>query len=194
MEEHVVGDVVLRRAKVPRRQTFAVGDYFAVPLDRKFWYGRIIHAGPGGQLVEIYDLETDPLLSLRMLLQRKRKVVLNKHVVGISAFTRRRWRIIGHESMPTRFAYPAFYGGLLAYGNYTVWRGDATYRKPKHVAMKYEPLQVWGPERIEEALRARQFGEWPEVTASKKDTFDNHDEKVRSLHEYFNIPLKKKRI
>jgi hypothetical protein len=58
---------------------------------------------------------------------------------------------------------------------------------------RYEPLQVWPPERIEEALRKKEFGEWPEVTASKKDTFDHHDERLRFLHEYFKIPMKRKK-
>lgn len=183
MEEHVVGAVVFRRKKVPKRQAFEVGDYFAIPLDGKFWYGRIVHAGAGGNLVEIYDVETGRLLSLRELLQRKRKVVLN-NMFGVPTF---------HEDMPKDFKYPAFFGGLVAYGNYIIWRGDAEYREPKHVAMKCEPAQVWWPERIEEALRAKEFGEWPEVASTKKDTFDHHDERLRFLHERFQIPMKRKR-
>src|SRR5436189_3401168 len=45
MEMAVVGDLVFRLKKVPKRQPFAVGDYFAIPLDGKFWYGRLIHVG-----------------------------------------------------------------------------------------------------------------------------------------------------
>lgn len=192
MEEHIVGDVVFRRKKVPKRQTSAVGDYFAIPLDGKFWFGRIIH-GKGDLLAEIYSIESNWLLSMRQLLRQKRKVVLYKHVFETPCFTRARWRIIGHEDMPKEFKYPSFYGGLMAYGNYTVWRGDGTFYEPKAKAMKYEPKQIWGPERIEEALRAGEFGEWPEVTSSKKDTFDNHEKKLKFLHEYFDIPMRKKR-
>jgi hypothetical protein len=193
LETQVVGDVVFRRKKIPKRQPFAVGDYFAIPVDGKFWYGRILHRGAGDHLVEIYHLETARLWTLQELLGQKPKVVLNKHVFGLPAFTRRRWRILGHEDIPKDFKYPAFYGGLVAHGNYIVWRGDAEYREPKARAMKYEPLQVWWPERIEDALRAKEFGEWPEVASSKKDTFDNHEKNLRFLHEYFKIPMKKKR-
>ena len=54
--------------------------------------------------------------------------------------------------------------------------------------------RLWSPspERIEKALRDKEFGEWPEVRDSKKETFDRHDEKLKSLHEYFKIPMKKK--
>jgi len=192
IETDVVGDVVFRRKKVPKRQTFAVGDYFAIPLDSKFWYGRIIHRGAGDHLVEIYQLETDRLLSLRQLLGREQKVMLNKHVFSIPAFTRNRWRILGHEEIPADFVYPSFYGGLVAHGNYIIWQGDGEYRMPKDHAMKFEPMQVWGPERIEQAIRARDFGEWAEVVSSKKDTFDNHDSRLQFLHEYFKIPMKRK--
>lgn len=192
MESAIVGEVVFRLKKVPKRQAFAVGDYFAIPLDGKFWYGRLIHIS-SAHLVEIYDLETDRLLSLPQLLNRKPKVVLNKHVFSLPCFTRARWKIIGHKDMPKNFRYPAFYGGLLAYGNYTIWQGDEEYAAPKNVAMKYEPKQVWWPERVEKALREREFGEWPEVTDSNKDTFGRHDENVKFLHDYFKIPPKKKR-
>jgi len=191
METAVVDEVAFRLKKIPKRQPFAVGDYFAIPLDGKFWYGRLIRENEC--LVQIYDVETERQLSLPELLARKRKVVLNKHVVGLAAFTRGRWKIIGHEDMPKNFKYPAFYGGLVAHGNYVVGRGGVEYREPKHQAMKYEPLQLWPPERIEKALRTKEFGEWPEVTASKKETFDHHDERLKFLHEYFKIPMKKKR-
>src|SRR5207245_10934578 len=95
MEAAVVGDVVFRLKKVPKRQAFAVGDYFAIPLDGRYWYGRIIHRGSGDHLVEIYDLQTDRLLSLPQLLGRTRKVVLNKHVFSLPCFTRGRWTVVG---------------------------------------------------------------------------------------------------
>ena len=78
----------------------------------------------------------------------------------------------------------------MAYGLYTVWRGESTTYESKSKAMRYEPMQTWMPERIEAALRAKEFGPWPEVVDSKKNTFDNHDKNLRFLHEYFNIPLK----
>jgi hypothetical protein len=193
MEEHVVGEVAFRLKKISKRQPFAVGNYFAIPLDGKFWYGRIVHRGAGDHLVEIYRVETVRLLTMTELLDRKREVVLNKHIFSIPAFTRGRWRILGHQDMSPDFKFPAFYGGLLAYGDYTVWRGDAESREPKARAMKYEPKQVWWPERVEDALRTKEFGEWPEVTADKKNTFDNHDRNLQFLHEYFKIPMKKKR-
>src|SRR5262245_43632915 len=100
MESAVVGEVVFRLKKVPKRQPFAMGDYFAISLEDKYWYGRIIHRGAGDHLVEIYDLESDRPLSLPQLLGRKRKVVFNKHVFSLPAFTRGRWKIIGHEDIP----------------------------------------------------------------------------------------------
>lgn len=192
METAVVSDVVFRLKKVPKRQAFAVGDYFAIPLDGKFWYGRLIHIGTA-HLVEVYDVQTDRLLSLPELLARKRKIVFNKHVFSIPAFTRGRWKIIGHESIPKGFKYPGFYGGMVAHGNYIIWRGDVETREPKQVAMKLEPKAIFRPERIEQALRAREFGEWPEITASKKDAFDHHDERLKFMNEYFKMPAKKKR-
>ena len=54
-------------------------------------------------------------------------------------------------------------------------------------------VPVWLPARVEKALREKEFGEWPEVTAEKKDTFDNHDERMKFLHEHFSIPMKTKR-
>jgi hypothetical protein len=194
MESHIVGDIVFRRKPIPKRQSFTVGDYFTIPLDSKFWYGRILHRGAADHLIEIYSVETDRLLTLRQLLnQKKRKVVLNKHIFSQPSFTRGRWRIIGHEDIPKDFKYPCFYGGMVAYGNYTIWRGDEEFFEPKAKAMKYEPAQVWWPERIEEALRSKDFGEWKEVKESKKDTFDNHDKRLQFLHEHFGIPLKKKK-
>lgn len=192
MEQHVVGEIVFRRKKIPKRQSFAVGDYFAIPLDGKFWYGRIIHVGAAGHLVEIYDLERERFLTLRELLAAKRRVLFNKHLYSVPAFTRGRWRIIGHEDVPKDFKYPGFYGGLVAYGNYIVWRGDKESREPKRVAMKLEPKVIFGPEDIEAALRARQFGEWPEIASIKKRDFDKHDENVKRLHEKFQIPMKRK--
>lgn len=192
MDEHVVGGVSFRRKKVPKRQAWAVGDYFMIPLDGKSWYGRILH-GTGHVLVEIYSLEADRPLSLRQVLGQKRKVVLNKHVFAHQCFTRGRWRIIGHEPLPKDFKYPPVRYGLMAYGNYLIRRGDVETIEPKRDAMKCESCQVWRPERVEKALREREFGEWPEVTAEKKETFDNHDAKLKFLHEYFNIPMKKKK-
>jgi hypothetical protein len=190
MDTAVVGDVVFRVKKVPKRQQSAVGDYFAIPLEGKYWYGRIIHIGAAGHLVEIYDLQSDRLLGLPELLGRKPKVVLNKNVFSLPCFTRARWRIIGPADVPKDFKYPCFYGGLVAYGRYSVWEGKEEYSVEKDEAMRYEPSQVWWPERIEAALRAREFGEWPEVTESKKGTFGRHDEAVKFMNEYFNLPEK----
>ena len=192
MDKHEVRDVVFRRKKVPRRQVFAMGNYFAIPVDGKFWYGRIIH-GTATVLVEIYAPESDRLLSVRELLARKRKVVLNKHVFGGLCFTRGRWRIIGHEKMPKDFKYPPTRFGMRAYGNYTIKRGNVETIEPKKAAMKCESCMVWWPERIEKALREKEFGEWPEVTQEKKETFDSHDERLKFLHEHFKIPLKPRR-
>jgi hypothetical protein len=124
---------------------------------------------------------------------RKRKVVLNKHVFSIPAFTRGRWKIIGHEEMPKDYPYPAYFGGMVAHGNYIIWRGGVETREPKQVAMMLEPAVIFPPERIEEALRKKEFGEWPEITASKKETFDHHDERLKFMHEYFKIPTKRKK-
>lgn len=192
MDEHVVASIAFRCKKVPKRQVFAVGNYFAIPLDGKYWYGRIIH-GTGTALVEIYALETDRLLTLQELLARKSKVALQKHVFGGLCFTRRRWRIIGHAKIPKDFQYPPIRFGMMAFGNYMIRRGDVETIEPKKAAMKCESCQVWWPERFEKALRDKDFGEWPEVTAEKKDTFDNHDERMKFLHEHFKIPLKPKR-
>jgi hypothetical protein len=192
MDAQVVSEIVFRLKKVPQRQKFAVGDYFAIPLQGKFWYGRILHFGAAAYLVEIYSLETDRMLTLRQLLGKRRKVVMNKHVFGQPSFLRGRWKIIGHEDIPADFAYPAFYGGMVAHGLYTVWRGDKETYEPLKKIMKYEPCCTWVPERIENALQTKQFDHWPEDEESKKDTRDNHDRNMRHLHEYFNIPLKGK--
>lgn len=192
MEAHEVSEVVFRLKKVPKRQKFSVGDYFTIPLEGKYWYGRILHSGAAGHLVEIYALETDRLLTLRQLLAKRPKVAMSKNVFGSPCFLRCRWKIIGHEKMPKDFTYPAFYGGMVAHGLYTVWRGDAESYEPLKKIMKYESCSVWWPERIEEALRKKQFDHWPEDEASKKETFDNHDRNMRFLHEYFKIPLKEK--
>jgi hypothetical protein len=192
MEAAVVGEVAFRLKKVPQRQTVAVGDYFAVPLDGRFWYGRLIHDS-SRHLVAIYDVQTERLLTLPQLLARKRKVVLNKHVFSIPVFTRGRWKIIGHQDMPEVYPYPAYFGGMVAHGNYIIWRGPVETREPKRVAMMLEPASIFPPERIEQALRKKEFGEWPEITASKKETFDSHDERLKFMHAYFKIPMKKKR-
>jgi len=192
MESAVVGAVDFRLKKVAKRQTFAVGDYFAIPLDGKFWYGRLIHDS-SRHLVAIYDVESERLLNLPQLRARKRKVVLNKHVFSIPAFTRGRWKIIGHEEMPKDYPYPAYFGGMVAHGNYIIWRGGVETREPKQVAMMLEPAVIFPPERIEEALRKKEFGEWPEITDSKKETFDHHDERLKFMHEYFKIPTKRKK-
>ena len=116
-----------------------------------------------------HALKVSRVVRVRQL-ARTRKVVFYKHVFSIPAFTRGRWKIIGHEDIPKDFKYPGFYGGMVAHGNYIIWRGDIECREPKQVAMKLEPKIIFPPERIEEALRAKQFGEWPEI-ANRIDRF-----------------------
>jgi hypothetical protein len=62
---------------------------------------------------------------------------------------------------------------------------------PKKVAMKYEPAALFGPERIEEALRTRKYKRWPEIESSKKETFGRmHKVGLRMLGE-MGIPTER---
>lgn len=192
LETRTIGDVAFRFRRIPKRQPFAVGDYFTIPLDGHYYYGRILHSWACDHLVEVYGLKTDRVLTLPRLLTRKRKVVMNKNISSRDAFTRGRWKIIGHEDIPKDFEYPSFYGGgPMIHGTYILWRGDKEYRVPKEYARKYEPACLFNPERIEEALRTRKFTRWPEIEASKKDTFGRGHEAGLQMLKQMGIPTER---
>lgn len=189
LETQTIGDVVFRLRKIPKRQAFAVGDYFAIPLDGDYYYGRILQHWACDHLVEVYGLKTKSLLTLPQLLARNRKVVMNKNIASRDAFTRGRWKILGHEDIPKDFEFPCFYGGgPLAYSNYILWQGDKEYRVPMEQARKYEPAIWFSPERIEDALRTGRFTRWPEVEESKKETFGRSHKAGLRMLERMGIP------
>jgi hypothetical protein len=195
-----VQSVSIKSKKTPKRQNYKVGDYFAIPLDREFAYGRIVHHS-AELLVEIYELFTDTMLTLQQLLQRRPAVRTWKYVFSRPAFQRRRWIILGSAAMDPDYDFPLIYmgfvGGILPLGNIGPLRHR--YRRsefgthPENLE-GIESHTIWEPETIEDHLNRRVPDPWPKVIEDwKKDGIPWRGKKSTYPVFFRDLPLAKLR-
>lgn len=162
LEAKIVTGVAFKTKKTPKIQKYAVGDYFAIRLKTgEHCYGRILHKGPAGHLVEIYDFRTRSPVTLEQLLSAERKIVLNKHVHSLAAFRAGRWKILGHRDLEPDIELPKFRLGSR-YTVYEIAQGDKCVKARREDVVDLEPMSMFDPETIEQRLETRQYENWPE--------------------------------
>jgi hypothetical protein len=173
LESIEVQSISIKSRKTPKRQSYGIGAYFAIPLDGEFAYGRYVHDSAGA-LVEIYELFTDAMLTLQQLRQRRPAVRTWKYVFSREAFQRRRWIVLGSAKIDPDYEFPLFsQGGSLPLGNI----GPLRHRYSKRSLFGTDPEQlegiephtIWGPQVIEDHLKARVPDPWPEVIEDWKE-------------------------
>jgi hypothetical protein len=200
LESIEVQSVNIKSRKTPKRQSYDVGDYFAIPLDGEFAYGRYVHTSAGA-LVEIYELFTDTMLTLQQLLHRRPAVRTWKYVFSREAFQRRRWIVLGSAKIDPDYEFPLFY---MEFGNSLPLRniGPLRHRYPRGSAFGAEPEQlegieshdIWGPKVIEDHLKARVSDPWPEVIEHwKEDGIPWRGKKSKYPVFFKDLPLEKLR-
>jgi hypothetical protein len=146
LESSEVQSINIKSKKTPKRQSYELGDYFAIPLDGEFAYGRYVHKSVDA-LVEIYELFTGTMLTLQQLLHRQPAVKTWKYVFSRDAFQRRRWIVLGSAKVEPDYEFPLFYMGLgnsLPLGNV----GPLRHRYPRDSAFGAEPEQLEGIETM----------------------------------------------
>jgi hypothetical protein len=175
LESIEVQSINIKSKKTPKRQSYDLGDYFAIPLDGEFAYGRYVHKSVDA-LVEIYELFTGTMLTLQQLRHRQPAVRTWKYVFSRDAFGRRRWIVLGSAPIEPDHEFPLFYMGLgnsLPLGNV----GPLRHRYSRDSAFGADPEQlegieshfVWSPKAIEDHLKARAPDPWPEVIENWKE-------------------------
>ena len=172
LESIEVQSISIKSRKTPKRQNYAIGDYFAIPLDGEFAYGRYVHDSADA-LVEIYELFTDTMLTFRQLLQRRPPVRTWKYVFSRPAFQRRRWIVLGSAEIDPDYDFPLFYmGDSLPLGNVGPLRhrysGRSLFGVDPGQLEGIETHSIWHPEFIENHLKARVADPWPEVIENWK--------------------------
>jgi hypothetical protein len=146
------------------------GAYFAILSKEKVFYGRILLPPALYTLVVIYDLSTEQLLPFEAFAERKKRPILYKHVLTRTAFSNRRWKLIGYERIPKTFEFPSFRHGDGLVNLKTV--GKKQVRITRKEARRYEPVIMFGAETIEVRLLTRTYKNWPEIVAANKRAFD----------------------
>jgi hypothetical protein len=160
--------VSIKTKKRPKTQKFEIGDCFAIPIDREFAYGRILKKTVAGHLVEIYDFRTSKVLPFSDFLRHKKRVVWQKHVNGIRAFRNRRWLIIGHQDVPAKYKYAAFYTGTPLSG-FVIDRGGKISKMDQlRKGVNAEPMIMFSPDSIENRISSNTPDPWPEVEQVRK--------------------------
>lgn len=194
LENIEVTSITIKSKKTPKRQNYGIGDYFAIPLDGEFAYGRIVHES-ADMLVEIYELFTETMLTLPQLLSRQPAVRTWKYVFSIPAFRRRRWIILGSAEIEPEYEFPLFYmGGKLPLANirglpHRYSRSDFGTH-PENLE-GIESHSLWGPEFIEEHLKARTPDPWPQTIEHwKKSGIPWRGKKTKYPVFYKDLPLK----
>lgn len=165
-----IPEIKAKTKNVPKKQSWQPGDYFAIPLQVGYGYGRILYKRVL-VAVEVYDMQSTVLLNHRQLLARSTKVLFAKNIFPQEAFARRRWIVIGHEPIPKSFEFPRFYtGSHLAY--FEITEGpNKTKRTTAEEARQYEPTVATEVELIEENLQNRTYDNWPTVAEIKREHF-----------------------
>jgi hypothetical protein len=155
-EERELVEIRARTRKRRKRQAYAVGDYFAVPLGPKqYGFGRIIDDHPKyGILIVLFDV-----VSTRKLRQEelKNKPGLFPPIyAGMDeAWTEWRWKVIkGTPIKPGEYLTPKFkIKGLLPGEGWRIREGDKVYPATKEEVAGLEVMGLWPPERIEDRMR-----------------------------------------
>jgi hypothetical protein len=141
-----VKEVTAKTAKRRKRQLFALGDYFAIPLrNGHYGFGRILleHLG---YLVAVFDITAETMKPPREL--EKAEILFSVRVSpeGWEEWT---WRVLGgHDDFdPSTVKQPSFCMG----DDVTGWRistGNSTRPATAEEVRGMERAQVWPPERI----------------------------------------------
>jgi hypothetical protein len=198
LENIEVQSVNIKSKTTPKRQSYEIGDYFAIPLDGEFAYGRYVHLSADA-LVEIYELFTDSMLTLQQLLHRKPAVRTWKYVASRAAFQRRRWIILGSSKIDADYEFPLFY---MNYGVPLGNIGPLGHRYSAGSLLGIDPEQlegieshfVWNPMDIEDHLKGRVRDPWPEVLEQwKKDRVPWRGKKSKYPVFFKDLPLEKLR-
>jgi hypothetical protein len=139
--------LTVKTAKRKTRQEFAVGDYFAIPVqDKVYAFGRILFKG-AGYLISVFDTLAETLKRPNELSDLK---PLLQVYVTPDAWENWRWRILGgHEGYTTQgFTHPCFKMGDDLVG----WRincGPGTERPATAAEVaELERAELWPPERV----------------------------------------------
>ena len=189
-----VTSLAVKSKKTPKRQSYSIGDYFAIPLDGEFAYGRIVHES-ADMLVEIYDLFTETMLTLPQLVNRQPAVRMWKYVFSIPAFRRRRWIILGSAEIDPDYDFPLFYQrDSLPLNNVGPLRhrySRSDFGTHPENLEGIESHSLWSPELIEEHLKARTGNPWPQTIEHwKKDGIPWRGKKSQYPVFYKDLPLK----
>lgn len=141
---------VLKKRSV--RQSFKIGDYFAVELDRqKFAYGRILWDHPSyGPLVETFDFVSDGPAPLRQVKAGKR---LFCTYVSEDGFRSRRWRIIGFAPVVLKQNQLPILSRVGSAGGDLMQGQERLRRTTREEAEQYYPEALESVEAFERHLR-----------------------------------------
>lgn len=190
LEEKRITGIRATTARAKRRQSFAEGDYFLIPLARDaFAYGRVLfHRGAGGYVVEIYRLRTELPVTVHQLLEKNPEIVFARHVWGRDSLGTGRWRVIGHRDIPPDFRFPSFYLGYPAECPRVTDGPRRDRRASVEEIRTLEPCMYFGPDDIEERLRLEAYDGWPEIEYDKASNVPGYKASVHEKLRHIKWP------
>ena len=155
-EEKELVEIRARTRKRKKKQHFAIGDYFAVPLGpERYGFGRIIDDHPeNGILIVLLDVLSDRILQPQEL---RDKLQLFPPIFGgmEEAWTEWRWKVIKGspiqpgEYPPQKFKIRPGLPGEV----WRIWDGERYYRATEEEVMGLEKLALYPPESVEKRMR-----------------------------------------
>jgi Immunity protein 26 len=145
-EELEIKQLAAKTSKRKKRQEFAPGDYFSIPLKNgQNGFGRILWKD-WGHLIHVFDVTSDTIKPPNELADSK---VLFSVFVSPEAWEDWRWRILGGSEgyNPDKSKLPSFSMG----DEVTGWRiktGDNVRSASSEEVRGLENTQLWPPERV----------------------------------------------
>ena len=148
-----IKSLTVKTAKRKKRQSFELGDYFAIPVqDSMYSFGRIRAKEPMGYLIDVLDVTDETLKRPSELAQAKPLFTV---YVSPDGWEEWRWRILGgHEGYTNENLKPPCFKVGDDKNGWGIRCGEHHRRATAQEVAGLEPLTLWPPQRLEWRLAA----------------------------------------
>lgn len=166
LAERIVSSVTIK-SKAKTRPKVRVGDVFAVTLEKKTFYGRVVHRSKLGALLEFYDLPSSCRFTFGDLKAACLSGFIFKYVFESPFFLDPHVRVIGHIRVPGDVSLPTFFtfGGSSSHP-----KNKRVPQLTKHHIAAMDPLKVYMAESL--LANLSQHGvqhNWPDTVKARQE-------------------------